>query len=57
MSASNYMRIEDASPATARRDLAAPVEFGVLIRTGERKGTRYRLSRSGPGPRRREHEA
>ncbi len=57
MSASNYMRITDASPATARRDLAALVELGVLTRSGERKGTRYRLARAVPGPRRREPEA
>ena len=43
MSAANYMRITGASPATARRDLAALVQLGLLHRTGERKGTRYRL--------------
>ena len=56
MSASNYMRITDASPATARRDLTALVGLGVLTRTGERKGTRYWLGRAGPGRRERDDE-
>ena len=54
MSASNYMRITDASPATARRDLAALVRFGALTRTGERKGTRYWLDRALSGQRERD---
>ena len=44
MSAANYMRITDAPPATATRDLAALVGLGALRRTGENKATRYRLN-------------
>lgn len=43
LSAGNYTTITGAPPATARRDLAELVEWGALIRTGERKGTRYWL--------------
>ncbi|SMX51163.1 Fic family protein [Actibacterium lipolyticum] len=43
MSAANYITITDASPATARRDLAELVTLGALTRTGEKKGTRYWL--------------
>lgn len=43
LSAAIYMRITQASPATARRDLGRLVEMGALVRTGERKGTRYWL--------------
>lgn len=43
LSAGNYSRITGASPATARRDLVRLVEMGALLRTGERKGTRYWL--------------
>ena len=49
MSAANYTRITGASPATARRDLAALVELGALDRSGERRGTRYRLKNSRGG--------
>jgi Fic family protein len=44
LSASNYMRITDAPPATATRDLTALVGLGALLRTGENKATRYRLA-------------
>ena len=44
MSAAKYMRITDASPATARRDLVELVSVGALARTGERKSTRYWLN-------------
>lgn len=43
LSAGNYATITGAPPATARRDLADLVARGALMRTGERKGTRYRL--------------
>lgn len=43
LSASNYMALTRASPATARRDLADLVAKGALQRTGERKSTRYWL--------------
>lgn len=41
LSASNYMRITGASPATATRDLAGMVEKGALVRTGELRHARY----------------
>lgn len=44
LSASNYMTITGAPPATARRDLGALVELGALRRTGEKRGTRYWLT-------------
>lgn len=43
LSASNYQSITQTSPATARRDLTYLVNIGALVRTGERKGTRYLL--------------
>ncbi|MEM6959683.1 MAG: Fic family protein [Myxococcota bacterium] len=43
LSAGNYSRITGAPPATARRDLVKLVALGALLRTGERKGTRYWL--------------
>ncbi len=43
LSAGNYVTITGASAATARRDLAELVGMGGLVRTGERKGTRYWL--------------
>lgn len=43
LSAGNYTTITGAPPATARRDLTELVELGALVRTGERKGTRYWL--------------
>ncbi|MGB0713764.1 MAG: Fic family protein [Gammaproteobacteria bacterium] len=43
LSAGKYRGITGASPATAGRDLAALVEMGALVRTGERRHTRYWL--------------
>jgi len=43
MSAEKYMRITQASRATATRDLQALVQCGALHRTGERRHTRYHL--------------
>lgn len=44
LSAGKYATITGASPATATRDLVELVSKGALIRTGERKQTRYQLS-------------
>jgi Fic family protein len=44
MSAGNYSTITGASPATTTRDLADLTEKGALIREGERRHARYRLS-------------
>lgn len=44
LSAENYIRITGTTRATATRDLQDLVEQGALLRTGERKGTRYHLS-------------
>lgn len=44
LSAAKYVSITGASPATARRDLAELVTLGALVRSGERRGTRYRLA-------------
>lgn len=44
LSAANYMSITGATTATATRDLAGLVEMKALIRTGERKSTRYFLA-------------
>lgn len=44
LSAGNYSTITGASPATTTRDLADLVEKGALVRTGERKHTRYALN-------------
>jgi len=44
LSAENYIKITGASRATATRDLQELVEKGALIRTGERKSTRYWLN-------------
>jgi Fic family protein len=44
LSAGKYATITGASPATATRDLVELVTKGALIRTGERKQTRYQLS-------------
>ena len=46
LSAGNYRTITDASLATATRDLNDLVEKGALIRTGERRYARYRLTAS-----------
>jgi Fic family protein len=43
LSASNYMAISGAPPATTTRDLGALVAQGALLRSGEQKSTRYRL--------------
>jgi Fic family protein len=44
LSAGNYMTITGAPTATATRDLAGLVAIGALVRTGEKKSTRYRLT-------------
>lgn len=44
LSAAKYVSITGASPATARRDLIELVTLGALVRSGERRGTRYRLA-------------
>jgi Fic family protein len=41
MNASKYMKMTGAPDRTATRDLQKLVELGVLVKTGERKGTRY----------------
>jgi len=43
LSSGNYQSITQASPATATRDLEGLVEIGALAKTGEKRGTRYRL--------------
>ena len=43
LSAGNYQTITGATTATATRDLSGLVEKGVLVRTGERRHTRYHL--------------
>jgi Fic family protein len=47
LSASNYITITAASPATATRDLADLTQKGALVRTGERKHARYALNLTG----------
>src|SRR3984957_8431897 len=44
MRAVEYSTITGASPATTTRDLADLTEIGVLIREGERRHARYKLS-------------
>jgi Fic family protein len=44
MSAGNYSTITGASPATTTRDLADLTDKGALIRAGERRHARYKLS-------------
>jgi len=44
LSARKYSTITEASPATTTRDLADLVEKGALVREGERRYARYRLS-------------
>ena len=46
LSADNYMKITDAPRATTTRDLQDLVHKGALIRIGERKATRYHLSKT-----------
>jgi len=50
LSAGKYCSITGASPATARRDLAELVSLGALLRTGERRGTRYELANTRSRP-------
>jgi Fic family protein len=44
LSAGKYTSITGASPATATRDLADLTEKGALVREGERRHARYKLS-------------
>jgi Fic family protein len=44
LSSKNHIRITGCSPATATRDLAALVELGAMVRTGELKNARYFLN-------------
>jgi Fic family protein len=44
LSAGKYATIAGGSPATATRDLVELVTLGALVRTGERKHTRYQLA-------------
>lgn len=44
LSAENYISITQTSRATATRDLHELLEMGVLLRTGERRYTRYWLN-------------
>jgi len=44
LSAGNYASISGSPSATVTRDLQDLVEKGALLRTGERKSTRYRLN-------------
>lgn len=43
LSASKYMTITQASSATATRDLAEMIDLKALVRTGEKRHTRYQL--------------
>jgi Fic family protein len=54
LSTGNYISIAGSSPATARRDLSELVRLGALVRTGERKGTRYWVPFAGGVPEGRE---
>jgi Fic family protein len=44
LSASNYIKITGASPATTTRDLTDLIDKGALKRTGERRHARYHLT-------------
>jgi Fic family protein len=44
LSAENYISITNATRATATRDLQDLVAKGALVRTGERRHTRYFLN-------------
>jgi Fic family protein len=44
LSAGNYATITGAPPSTITRDLSDLVDKGALLRSGERKATRYRLN-------------
>lgn len=48
LSAENYISITGTSRATATRDLQELVEMSVLLKTGERKSTRYHLNKTLP---------
>jgi Fic family protein len=50
LSAENYIGLTRASRATATRDLHDLVEMGALMRTGERKHTRYHLNLPATAP-------
>jgi len=50
LSAGNYKSLAKTTPATVTRDLHDLVEKGALLRSGERKGTRYRLNLEGSFP-------
>ena len=50
LSAENYLSITGASRATATRDLSDLVGKGGLVRTGERRHTRYWLNMAGVRP-------
>jgi len=44
LSAEKYMRITGTTSSTATRDLQQLVAMGALVKTGELKGTRYRMA-------------
>jgi Fic family protein len=44
MSASKYVKIAHTSKATATRDLAGMIQWGVLVRHGEGAGVRYEIA-------------
>lgn len=44
LSADNYIKISGTTASTATRDLQKMVELGAMIKTGQRKGTRYYLN-------------
>lgn len=44
LSADNYITITGTTASTATRDLKKMVDMGALVRTGQRKGTRYYLN-------------
>lgn len=46
LSAKNYVVIARTTASTATRDLQSLVEIGALVKTGERKSTRYYLNES-----------
>ena len=54
LSAENYIRITGTTASTATRDLQKMVELGVLVRTGERKSTRYYLNIDHPSVKKQE---
>ncbi|MGM0582125.1 MAG: Fic family protein [Bacteroidota bacterium] len=44
LSADNYITITGTTASTATRDLQKMVEIGAMVKTGQRKGTRYYLN-------------